>query len=342
MQFRPVSRSPVRLEDANSAADGGADDAPRPSGADQRGTGKTASNGDAGQIGHPKPIWAMDLDLLGNERKDRAAVIAAGLGAKRRRSRGFGALSFIARRTSFESTTIPRWRSSAPTRRQPNVRDDRHVAGLGSGIGMETGPCGPHQLASPPDREPAQIRVSTRVRRADPPSEPRFRAPGVRPAAQVPRSGLRTRPSTRAPLSPFSIQMRIQIARHVVAATELMERLAVIILGNDLPLEFGAVTAVSSGHGLSSSKSSRRVDSTDPTCPPARAQSRCNDRGAGDGLRFGPAVRRSTVAYPDRRRPLRERASRNTCEDDLHGLPRHRRTAPVGQNPGRVAWHSGR
>lgn len=99
MQFRRVLRSPVRVEDAarqgasfcnsalerfrcqtgiNSAADGVADDAPRPSVEDQRGIGKTSLNGDVGQIGHPKLIWAMDLELFGNEPKDRAAVIAVG------------------------------------------------------------------------------------------------------------------------------------------------------------------------------------------------------------------------------------------------------------------------
>ena len=46
-----------------------------------------------------------------------------------------------------------------------------------------------------------------------------------------------------------------QVSRQIVATSESMQGLAGMILGNDLPLELGAMAAMASWHGLSSSES---------------------------------------------------------------------------------------
>ena len=60
------------------AAEGVADDPPRPGVEDDREIDEAGGDGDVGDVGHPELVGAVDLEVLGDEREDRPVVIAVG------------------------------------------------------------------------------------------------------------------------------------------------------------------------------------------------------------------------------------------------------------------------
>lgn len=198
----------------------------------------------------PQLVWAVNLGFILSERKYQPAMVAVS------RADGAPPRPRVQALLLHQAPGLPRIHGHAPMTKfgidpaaavalelviRPELFDDDGVLRLGTMIGVEAGPRGVHQLASPPDRDPSEATV-----------------PGPGPflgERQRPASCLTT--TIRASYSAIS------------SAAERVECLAAMILGDAPAFECCTAASVASAHGLSSSEGPRRVNSTGPPGSPA-------------------------------------------------------------------------